>query len=250
MRRRLALRGESGTSLVELMVSMLILGVVLAATVTLAVGFERTTAQNTARQEQLDSARVASERMSRTVRTAVKPSQLTSCSVTGCAVDAFISGTGLSMSFYANFENPRNSIGPRRVSYTVATTGADAGVLIERMQVPDSPVPTATGYAYCNADAPGATAACRARVTTTRLASGVQTSGSRGVFTYYDDAGSEIPLPLGASLTSAQLARVLALELTVVVQSDSPTRPGPTTYIQRVTLPNAQAVMRLEGTGP
>ena len=37
---------------------------------------------------------------------------------------------------------------------------------------------------------------------------------------------------------------MLAIELTVSVQSTTVTKANPTTYIQRITLPNAQAVLR------
>ena len=48
----------------------------------------------------------------------------------------------------------------------------------------------------------------------------------------------------GIQLYSSIHNDVLAIELTVSVQSTTVTKANPTTYIQRITLPNAQAVLR------
>ncbi len=240
---RVRARRDEGTTLTELLVVMLILGIVVAATAAVTITMSRTTGQNIARQDQIDAARTAVERISKTTRTAVKPSQLlSSCSASCVDVDAFLQGDGYSMKFYANLDNPGNTVGPSQVTYTVAKTGADAGVLIEKVQRPDSNVPTSSGYSYCAAEAAGATSACQARLTVRRITAGVVTSDGP-IFTYSDAAG--ISLTPGASgLSSADLEKVLAIEVTVKVQSSSSTKPRPTTYIQRITLPNAQAVMQ------
>lgn len=240
--RRAVARRDAGMTLTELLVVMLIMGIVIAATATLTIGLSRTTGQNIARQDQIDVARTAVERISKTARTAVKPSQLMSgCSVACVEVDAFLQGGGLSMKFFANLDNPGNNVGPSQITYTIATAGPDAGVLIEKRQLPDSKVPTASGYAYCNAEAAGATSACRSRLTVRRLAQGVSTA--KPVFAYF--AGNGDPLtPTAAGLSASDLEKVLAVEVTLTVQSASPTHPRPTTYIQRIVLPNAQAVMQ------
>jgi len=240
--RRATARRDAGMTLTELMVVMLIMGIVVAATATLTIGMSRTTGQNVARQDQIDVARAAVERISKTTRTAVKPSQLlSSCSVSCAEVDAFLQGKNLSVKFYANLDNPGNSVGPSQVTYTIATSGADAGVLIEKVQRPDSNIPTSSGYAYCNAEVAGATSACRSRLTVRRVAPGVSTA--KPVFAYF--AGNGDPLiPVASGLSAADLEKVLAIEVTLTVRSASPTAPRPTTYIQRITLPNAQAVMQ------
>lgn len=241
-------RRDAGMTITELAVVMLILGIIVAATATLSIGFTRTNAENTSRQTQLDDARIAVERMSETIRTAVKPSQLVSTCTQCGNVDAFMEGADLSAQFYANLDNPKNSVGPSRISYTVATSGADAGVLIERLQTPDSNVPTSTGYNYCDATSPSATADCKKHLTVRRVVSGVQTSAP--IFKYYDQAGQRLDTSSGG-LSADSLERVLAIEVVLTVQSTNVTKPQPTTYIQRVTLPNAQAVLRQqEDQGP
>ncbi len=232
---------DEGMTLTELVVVMLILGIIVAATATLSIGFTRTNAENTSRQTQIDDARVAVERMSATIRTAVKPSQLVSTCPTCGNIDAFMEGADLSVKFYANFDNPANKVGPSRVSYTVATSGADAGVLIEKLQTPDPGGPTSSGYTYCPAESPTADSGCKSRLTVRRVAAGVQTSAP--IFKYYDQAGDRLNTS-GGDLSAGDLASVLSIEIVVTVQSTQVTKPNPTTYIQRITLPNAQAVLR------
>ena len=245
MNRLRTARPDAGFSLTELMVSMFITSLVIVTTVALTITFQRTNAQNFSRQEQIDTGRAAVEAMSRSVRTAIKPAQLaTNCS--GCTDDAFLAGSGTSMRFYGNLDNSGNLVGPTRVTYTLVTSGAEAGQLIEEKQVPDSPVPGATGYTYCNAKAAGASAACKSRLTTRPVAFGVVNDAGTPIFRYFDQTGAELVPPVGGSLSVAELARVLAVEMLVTVQADNPIKAPPTTYIQRVLLPNAQAVIRLE----
>lgn len=243
-------RGDDGSSLPELLVSMMILAVIIAATATLAIGFSRTNAQNIARQDQVDRAREATERISKTIRTAVKPNKLSACVTATCDVDAFVAAGAWSMQFYGNLDNPGNTRGPSRITYVVATSGPDKGVLIEKVQRPDSATPTAgTGYTYCNAEATGATAACTSLLTVRRLATGVRTDGATPLFQYFTTGGGGMTVP-ATGLAAADIAKVLSVELTLRVQSASPSKPGPTTYIQRVLLPNSLAVLRPEGTNP
>jgi prepilin-type N-terminal cleavage/methylation domain-containing protein len=236
---------ERGSSLTELLVVMLIMGIITAAVASLTIGFQRTNAQNISRQDQIDAARTAVERISKTVRTAVKPSQLTTtCTLTFCTEDAFMRAENFSVQFYANLNNDKGSIGPSRVSYAVANSGVTAGQLVEKVQRPDSKDPTSTGYAYCDAEAVAATNNCKDRLTTRVVARGIQTPAGAPLFKYYDTTGTRlIPDAATGTLTTAQLEQVLSIELTVAVQSVN-ARAVPTTYIQRVTLPNSQAVIR------
>jgi prepilin-type N-terminal cleavage/methylation domain-containing protein len=248
---------DGGFSLTELMVTMFIMGIVVAATVSLTIGFQRTNAQNISRQDQIDSARTAVEAMSKSLRTAVKPAQLTS-NCTLCVEDAFLQGTDYSVQFYANLNNPNNSIGPSRVTYTLVTTGPTAGQIIETIQSPDPdpdgsgpiPWPGPTGYAYCNATSGTATAACKARLSTRPVAFGALATTGTPMLKYYDGMGVRMsPLISGGSLSGPQLALVMSVEIVVTVQSTDATKPHPTTYVQRVTMPNAQAVIREQSEG-
>jgi len=225
----------------ELVVTMVILSIVVIATTTLTIGFERTTAENVKRQDQIDAGRVAVERMTRNLRVAVKPSQL-SASCAGCVADAFVSGNRFGVQFYANLDNANGAVGPSRVTYSVGTVDGVEGVLLEKLQVPDSATPTTSGWNYCDAEAPAATAACKARLTVRRLATGVITTGT-ALFSYYDENGAPLPMT-GTGLTADDLQRVLSIELTVQVGSPGAIRPASTTYVQRVLLSNSHALLR------
>jgi len=242
---------DGGFSLTELMVTMFIMGIVVAASVSLTIGFERTNAENVSRQDQIDSARTAVEAMSKSLRTAVKPAQLTStCSL--CIEDAFLQGTDYSVQFYANLNNYQNKVGPSRVTYTLVTTGPTAGQIIETIQTPDPDPdgfvrPGPTGYKYCPATSGSATAACKARLSTRPVAFGAIATAGTPMLKYYDAKGDQMsPSTSGGSLGVDQLGTVLSIEILVTVQSTNVTKPNPTTYVQRVTLPNAQAVIREE----
>lgn len=230
-------------SLPELLISMMLLGVVLVAVTSLSIGFMRTNQQSINRQDQIDTARTATERMSKTLRTAVMPSQLSSACVGTCAVEAFVKGEDYAVQFYANLNNAGNAIGPSRVTYTVVTGADGVRSLLEKVQRPDSNIP-AGGYTYCDAEAVGASADCRSRLTTRTLAKGLVQDTP--LFTYYQGSSTTAmsPAASGGSLTAANLAKVLAIELHVTVQQQGSVETRPTTYIQRITLPNAQAVLR------
>jgi len=254
LHRRLAAarRGDAGTTLTELLVTLMITGVLVAAVATMAIGFTRTTGEVTARQNQVDAARMASERMTKLIRTAVRPSQLITCATgsTCAATDAFITATPTTMKFYANLNNPNNTVGPSQVTYTVATTGPDAFVLIEKVQIPDTATPSSsTGYSFCAAEVTGASAACKARLKVTRLATGVVIDATHSLFTYYSNdpsaaTGGSAQVGIGVPLTPEEIDKLLSVEVSTTVRSASATKPKPTTYIQRVLLPNSQAVLR------
>jgi len=242
-RVRAAARGDRGTSLAELLVVMLVVGVVVAATATLTVGFQRTNAQTLVRQDQVDAARTAVERLSKTVRTAVRPTQLADgCS--GCAEDAFIAGTGFGLQFYANLDNEDNAVGPSRVTYALVTVAGEGQTLVEKVQRPDSATPPGSGYVYCPAEAAGASTECRDRLAVRTVARGLVTSGA-SLFRYFDAAGDEL-LPPASGLRASDLTKIVAIELCLEVRLDGATRVDSTTYIQRVTLPNALAVIPTE----
>lgn len=243
LRRTVAVRrDDQGTSLTEMLVSMTVFSVLLAALATISIGFMRTNAQSMTRQDQIDVARVSVETMTKKLRTAVMPSQLTT-TCTLCTQDAFVIGRDFGVQFYANINNPGNSVGPSRVTYTLSTAGATAGTLIEKVQVPDSNLPSSTGYVYCDAEAVGASTACKNRLKSRTLATGVQW-GNGSMFSYYDGVGARLTPPVNGTLTADQLSKVLSVELIVSVQSKQANKVDPTTYIQRVTLPNAQSVLR------
>jgi type II secretory pathway pseudopilin PulG len=237
-RLRRAAYGDAGTSLTELLVTMALFSVVMIAALSLSIGFMRTNADTTTRQDQVDAARVASEAMTRSLRTAVLPSQLiTNCvDKTLCEDKAFLLGQKYTVRFYANLDNPGNTVGPSKVSYGVSA----AGDLVEKIQVPDSASVAAGGgyYTYCDAESASATPACKKRLTVRTAAKDVLTNTGAALFSYFDENGTRLD-PGSTGLSADDLAKVAAVELAVTVKSSPRIRS--TTYIQRVSLPNVQA---------
>jgi prepilin-type N-terminal cleavage/methylation domain-containing protein len=220
-------RDDRGLTLVELGVTMMIMGVIAAAATALYVGTLRTATGTQSRLEEINDGRIAVSAMSRALRTAILPSQLYDTSSTETA--AFIEATPWSMRFYANINNPDNSIGPSRVTYTVTA----AGELVETMQRPNQPV-IDNRYIYCDPTLPGCP------VSRKILARGVDPAAP--IFTYYDPLGASLT---GSTLTQEQMESIDSVDLTLTVQQRG-SGGGGSTYVNRIALPNHDAVIRAE----
>jgi prepilin-type N-terminal cleavage/methylation domain-containing protein len=230
-------RTDDGVTLTELLVTMVVLGLLVSATVLMVNASMRVSSANKERLDQSNSATIAMQRVSRTLRTAVLQSQLTTtCTLSICTESAFLKGTPTSVQFYADVDNPKNSVGPSRVTYDV--TG---GVLTETLQKPDSPTPDAAGYHYCT---PGPGCAIR----TTVLATDV--SSAAAIFSFYTSADpvNAIPLATGSQLTAAQLKVVDSIDVSLNVQRAGGANVAGASMVQRVALPNADSVVRTDGT--
>jgi prepilin-type N-terminal cleavage/methylation domain-containing protein len=225
LRRRFS--ADRGLTLVELAVTMMIMGVLASAATALYQTSLRTTTGTQSRLEEINDGRIAVSAMSRSLRTAILPSQLYDTSSTETA--AFIEATPLSMRFYANINNPDNSIGPSRVTYTVSA----AGELVETMQPPNQPVIN-NKYVYCD---PAATGCVVSRKV---LARGIDPAAA--IFTYYDALGAALT---GSVLTQAQMESIDAVDVTLTVEQPGSGGDG-TTYVNRIALPNHDAVIRSE----
>ncbi|HAS08341.1 MAG TPA: hypothetical protein DCR52_03655 [Actinobacteria bacterium] len=218
-------RSDEGVTLIEMVVVIAILSGVLAMVMTVIIAAQKNVNGNSARLDQIQQGKVAMESMSKTLRTAVRPSQL-NATCTGCDQAAFLQGNARSVQFYANINNPANILGPSRVSYTVD----NAGVLTETLQAPNPHAATDYNYQYCT-PGPGCTVISRV------LARGV--SLNKTMFTYYDASNNTFStLPLA----SADLPRVDSIDIIVNVSSSA--QVSSTTFTQRVTLPNADAVQQ------
>ena len=233
-----SVRGDdAGVTLVELTVTMLVLASLVSMLVLMVTAGQRVSLGVKERMDQSNSSSLAMERMSRNLRTAVLQSQLTTvCTLSVCTDSAFLQGGPTSVQFYADVDNPNNSIGPSRVTYTVTN-----GNLIETLQKPDSPNPDASGYHYC-------TGGNGCVIRTQTLATNVQTTNA--VFSYYTSAAPNVAMVMGTGnvLTAAQLKLVDSIDVNIQVLVPGGANVGGATMIQRVALPNADSVVRTDGT--
>jgi prepilin-type N-terminal cleavage/methylation domain-containing protein len=218
-------RRDAGLTLPELLVAMSLTGVLLAALASLFLGATKTTHGTQNRLEEINDGRVAISIMGRAMRTAILPNQLFDS--TSTETSAFISATPTSLRFYANIDNPANTVGPTKVAYQVA-----GGVLTQVTQTPnvfdaDNPV-----YVYC---VPGPGCPTKTKV----LSRDVLTSSA--IFRYYDSLGNEL---VGSPLTDDQLDAVDSVDISVTV-SKSGSGGGGSTFALRVAMPNHDAVQRL-----
>jgi prepilin-type N-terminal cleavage/methylation domain-containing protein len=216
---------QSGFTLIEMVVVIGILGSVLAMVQSTSIMAFKDVGTNATRLDQAQQSKTGVESMSKVLRTAVLPSQLLgSCSL--CNLAAFLQGTTSSVSFYANVNNPNNTIGPSKASYTV-----DSGArLVEVIQPPNAHAVTDTDYQYCVASASTCTTD-KTRV----VAYGV--TGLATLFTYYDKGGAVLTPPLDAT----ELTQVDSIDIVLTIKRTVSVKG--TTLTQRVTLPNADSVV-------
>jgi prepilin-type N-terminal cleavage/methylation domain-containing protein len=213
---------DGGYTLMEMVVVVMILGIVLAMVQTTLILTQKTVSGSGARIDQTSQANVAISSISKVLRTAVLPSQLSATGLSAGAA-AFIQGTKTSVQFYANINNDANITGPSQVSYAVSGTG----VLTEKIQPPDSHAAGNYNYTY------NCTTCAVSRV----LARNVSTS--LAMFTYYTKTGGTIT---DATLTASDLAAVDSVDVVVQVKAYATSTIQATTLYERVTLPNADSV--------
>ncbi len=230
-------RSDDGVTMPELLVSIMVLALLMSCVVMMVTAGQRISLGTKERLDQTNDATISIERISRNLRTAVLQSQLTSsCTLSSCTDSAFLKGTRTSVQFYADVDNPKNTIGPSRVTYDVTN-----GVLTETVQKPDSPTPDASGYHYC-------TSGVGCVIRTTILARNVLTTSA--FFSYYTaaDPVSAITLASGVDLTSSQLKSIDSIDVFVQIQVPGGANVAGSSMIQRVALPNADSVVRTTGT--
>jgi prepilin-type N-terminal cleavage/methylation domain-containing protein len=228
IRQRLTQRGEdrqAGFTLAETVVTMFVLGIVLAGVQTALIMTQRVVGNQSIRVDQTQQSGTAIAAMSKTLRTAVLPSQLGGTCGT-CNLAAFIQGTPNSVQFYANINNDGNTVGPSRVTYSVNSSNQ----LVETIQAPNAHAATDFNYQYCT---PGPGCVVPTRVIAQHVVPGTQ------LFTYYDKSGNDMT---AGNLSATELNQVDSIDLLVKVQDTTSSTVPPTTFVARITLPNAQAI--------
>jgi hypothetical protein len=233
--RRVMRLPDDGTTLSEVLIVAVLLGVIGALVTSFAITTQRQTAATRVRLTDLDQARIGMDAVVKTVRTAVEPAQLqlacASCIGPASTSTALTSATATRIQLFANFGDPA---GPVLVTYDVGYDNtAKLATLTETRQPPDAGSAPNVTYTTCTVGAPS----CSIRDRT--LVRGLVWPLPGTVFTYYDNTGAALVPEDGTALSSAQLITVDSIDVTLPVLSPNPYGTGATTVTQRVTLPNA-----------
>jgi prepilin-type N-terminal cleavage/methylation domain-containing protein len=232
IRRRLPrVRAEGGFTLVEMLTVVLLLSIIIGVSMGELMGAQGQTRNNAVRSDQTQQSKNAVETMTKNLRTAVLPSQIQGTCTAGCTT-AFLLADWNKVQFYANINNPTNTVGPSQVSYTLT-----AGTLVEVIRPPDPHATGASDYTYvCTNGTTNAYGTCT--VSTRTIATSVVASATAPLFAYFDYSGNQLTVPLA----STALANVDSISLTLLIKT-SPKVQG-STVITHVTLPNADALVQ------
>lgn len=182
---------DRGTTLVELVVTMVIFAVLMSSVATLTLGIQRTDRGTVARVDRTADAWIALRTMSRSISRAVVPTALGGSSST-----AVVTAGPTALTFFAHLDDPDGSRGPTRVEYAVVD-----GILTQTLRIPKD----GTRDTYC-ADGDASTA-CAGRVSTTVLGREVRSTAADPLFVYRDTAGEVTTTP--AQVRSVDVALVL-----------------------------------------
>jgi type II secretory pathway component PulJ len=233
-------RSDEGLSLVEVIVTIGLTSLVGVFTFQLLMMGIRSTSDTAVRQDNAGQARVAIEAMSKTIRAAVRPSQIQGLSckdvcVTAAAETAVTAARTTSISFYANVNGDGN--GPSRVKYEVRGTE-----LVETVEEPTRV--SATEYTYC-ATAWESTCTFRTRVLARGL---VAPTATAPLFGYFQANGSTLTLP--ATTTPADLDKIDSVDILAKIRTSTRWGTPATTVTMRVALPNADYARPAPTGGP
>lgn len=213
------LRDERGMNLVELMVTMFVLGVFT----TVVVGFFAAVSTNFTRDREAsastDIAAVGMDEMTRVIRSG------TELEVKGTSnLPMLIDGRNESMKLYTFLDTSSVKPAPLMVQFTVA---ANRELVETRWKA------TAVDSRYWNF--PASTVSTKrtiARLIKPRAA------GEDYLFTYYDVNNVKMVMPSTGYLTDSQRLNVKSIKIEMIVQADLTQRAKPVTLRNKVGIPN------------
>lgn len=214
-------RGDDGFTLAEMLTVITLLSLISALAFGALIQAQKTVRGNQNRLDQTQQAKAAMETMSKTIRTAVLPSQIGGSNTD---VAAFLQADWNRVSFYGNLYNEANANGPSKVSYELKPSGQ----LLETVQ-PASGVNGSGAYTYCT-PGPGC------RVYTRTVARNVVYDSTKPLFVY-----NSVTAPNGMTtpLNSTTLPSVNSIDVQLSVKAGKEVVAS--TVVTRVSLPNANA---------
>jgi Tfp pilus assembly protein PilW len=205
-RARATTTDERGSSILELMTTLLLLSLVMGAVMTGTFSAENAVTGASLRLENLDQARTLMASLTKDVRTAVRLSAGTSPFTVADANHA---------TFYANLST---TSAPKKVDLSIDSQSR----LIEQVWTADVGS-TAPNYTYTGA-------------ATVRLVGRyVSNDATHPLFEYLDDSDNALP---NTPLNATDLLAIQAVQIQLIVKKSVSTQLNATTLINRVRLPN------------
>jgi prepilin-type N-terminal cleavage/methylation domain-containing protein len=217
-------RSDDGFTLAEMLCVISVLGIVSALAFGALIQSQTMVRGSANRLDQTQQAKAAVESMSKTLRTAVLPSQVNGANPD---VAAFLQADWNKVSFYGNLNNQGDTSGPSKLSYELRSNGD----LVETIQ-PSIGQDSSGIWQYCTVGSPGCL------VKTRTVARKLVYNSTKPVFVYYSVAQ---PSGMTTPLTAASLPSVNSVDLQVSVKAGKDVPAS--TVVTRVSLPNANALI-------
>jgi type II secretory pathway pseudopilin PulG len=205
---------DAGVGLAELLVTMALLSVVLAAVATVYTGALRATRVVTVRTSTSADARIAMEAMTRSLRVAVRPK--------GEAAALTLAQAG-TVTFYAQLNRTGGATEPLPTKVEYSYDGTCIYEATTPARVLSSPPPSGPFYAWDT----GRVSKCLVRTT------------QAPAFAYYTSGDlTGTALTIGSGLDQATRTSVTSVQVQLAVQAAASTDISPVRVVDRVTLTN------------
>lgn len=214
---------ERGFTLMELLVAMSVLAIVTTVLTMMIVALSQTFARQESEQDSSRTAAVGMQQISKVIRAGAEVPR----SSTWQALPAFESARADSLILNAYLDPETAVVGPTRVELAVNS----AGELVE----------TRWSARRSGGDWVYNTTPTRTHVVVRDVAprgTPVGGSPSPALFTYVGATGAPIVLPASGTLTEAQRREVVAVRVSLVVQTSAGTDAAPAQLVSTVSIPN------------
>jgi prepilin-type N-terminal cleavage/methylation domain-containing protein len=221
---RVRLSDERGLSLIEMVMTLMILSIVLAFVFASFGSLFWTTEKAEIRLQNLDEARTIINGITKGIRTATRWDPVSSPFGTGNPSDATAPGLAdtRELIFYANLDPAGPPAGPRRIRIYVDSS-------LRLMQAITRPTTACSAPFTCTY--PGTP-------TLTRVL-GYYVPSSGTIFRFYDDSTTPAPTQLTSTpLNAADLLKVGQIQITLTIKKPTGFNVPGTTVINQVRMPN------------
>lgn len=228
-------RDDSGMTLVEILVVMVLFGLIATMVTNWAIAADREVASTRIRLADIGQARVGMDALTKTLRTGIQPAQLQtgcgSCTGPASTSTALTTASPTSVQLFANFGA---AAGPELVTFTFADDPARGlATLTETIQPPDAGSAPNFTYTPCTVGASGCPISRRV------IVSGLVWPLPGPALVYYDTAGAVLAPGGTGQLSPQQRVAVTSIDITLPVRTPNALGAGTTTLTGRVTLPNS-----------